>query len=170
MRLFFKIYLFLIGSLTIAIFSVIMWMTYPFQAKISQKTSRSDTAIVSQLKNIYRNAELGFEIVIPERWKREYKIKEIKTTGYGFGSVAFLKPAEWIDQNTGEKVFRDYMMFGITVVSNDWWVKEMSYDQPHPGFIKINGNKVYIYNSGQDNNNQEYQEIQSILNTFKLTE
>src|SRR3990170_1275135 len=93
----------------------------------------------------YRNEEMGFEIKIPPRWEKDYKIEEKETTGKGFGSVAFLKPAEWINAYTKEKIPHDYMLFAITVVSQEWLEKELSYDQPHPGIIQRVNDRAHVY-------------------------
>ncbi len=117
----------------------------------------------------YRNEELGFAIKLPPRWETDYKIEVIETIGKGFGAVAFSKEVVGIDNlSTGEIISRDYTIFSITAVTKDWWEQELSYDQPHPSLLGKNNEKVYVYISGQDNDQREYEEIEQVVKSFEI--
>lgn len=115
----------------------------------------------------YRNEELGFEVKIPPSWG-EYKIT-FKKTANNLGLVAFAEKAERVDINTNGKAFFDYTVLAITLVSDEWWKKELSYNTPHPGFLESSKRGVYITSIGQDPSSQwVYDEVLEVIKTFKL--
>lgn len=161
-------------AIIIAFFSITALGTSLLHQKKVEKLPQRFTTPVFQRSTststwpVYRNDELGFEIQIPQRWVDEYKIDESRTTGEGFGSVSFSKKSEWTSP-TGAKMSYNYRVLGIVVVTPEWWKEEISYNQPHPGLIKMTDKKVYIYNVGQDiGSDYEYEEIKEIVSAFKL--
>lgn len=116
---------------------------------------------------IYRNEELGFEVKIPPSWGG-YKITDQKTVD-NLGSVSFSEKAERVDANTGNIITFDYAILAITLVSNEWWKKELSYNTPHPEFLESSEQGAYIAIVGQDPSSQRvYDEVFGVIKTFKL--
>lgn len=150
--------------------SVVAWLTSPFPAA---RPITSAPAVKQPLDTTnwktYRNEELGFAIKLPPRWETDYKIEVKETTGKGFGAVVFSKEFVGVDNlSTGEIISRDYRIFSISIAPKDWWEQELSYEQPHPGLLKESNGKVYVYVSGQDNDQREYEEIRALLSTFEV--
>lgn len=152
---------------------VVAWFNVPFPAARPVPATAPAPILQQPLDTsewkTYRNEELGFAIKLPPRWEADYKIEVIETIGKGFGIVTFSKEVVGIDNlSTGEIISRDYRIFSLSIVPKEWWEKELSYEQPHPGFLGKNNDRVYIYDIGHDTETLERKEIRALLITFEV--
>ncbi|OGD23378.1 hypothetical protein A2Z10_02260 [Candidatus Azambacteria bacterium RBG_16_47_10] len=113
----------------------------------------------------YKNEELGFEIKLPPRWEKDYKIEE-KKDNQVFGWVEFSKEVEQVNVSTNETAKFYSIIFIIQVFTDEQWNREMDYGLPRYTLIAKNRGATYSYIIGQETIPQEQQEIKQVISTF----
>lgn len=121
---------------------------------------------------VYKNEEYGFQLTFPSNWSNYKVVKKDIDNGDGTTSPTFYVGIKVSDANSDAVVGKGYAdMFAISALTNDQWASMETGEGPKPAYITKSSKYVFTWSpsqAGPDEVLDEREEVQDIINTFKL--